>query len=134
MARYTAGENVSVGDFVRLSDTGHIADLVVRCSGLDPRCVGVAAENALSGQSFAVQPIERLDLAVAAAEPQPTDPLLQFFVYEHLPPALQGTSQPFCDLARRVVAEWPRNAERTVTLRKLLEAKDAAVRSRISVP
>lgn len=61
-----------------------------------------------------------------------TEPMLQWFQYAHLPPHLQDASRPFCDLATKVTAEWPRNAERTVTLRKLLEAKDAAVRSLIS--
>ena len=58
-----------------------------------------------------------------------TDPILQYFEYDHLPPALQGTSAMFADLARRIITEIPRSAERTVALRKLLESKDAAVRA-----
>lgn len=58
-----------------------------------------------------------------------TLPMLRFFHYSHLPPPLQGTSQPFCALARRIVDTLPANAERTVALRKLLEGKDAAVRA-----
>jgi hypothetical protein len=58
-----------------------------------------------------------------------TDPMLQFFEYGHLPEKLQEASRPFCDLAKHVAEGYPRNPERTVTLRKLLEAKDAAVRS-----
>lgn len=61
------------------------------------------------------------------------DPILQFFAYEHLPPRLQETSKLFGDLARELVSFLPRNAERTVALRKLLEAKDAAVRASIFV-
>lgn len=57
------------------------------------------------------------------------DPMLQFFVYEHLPSHLQAVSKPFGDLARQLVADLPRNPERTVALRKLLEAKDCAVRA-----
>ena len=57
------------------------------------------------------------------------DRMLQFFKYEHLPPHLQDASKPFCDLAARIVAQYPSNPERTVALRKLLEAKDAAVRT-----
>lgn len=53
----------------------------------------------------------------------------QFFVYAHLPWHLQEVSKPFCDLAQQVVDKLPRNPERTVALRKLLEAKDAAVRA-----
>ena len=57
------------------------------------------------------------------------DRLMQFFKYEHLPEQLQEVSKPFCDLAERIDTELPRNAERTVALRKLLEAKDCAVRA-----
>lgn len=58
------------------------------------------------------------------------DPILRFFHYAHLPPALQASSKPFCDLARHI-AKLPRNAERSIALRKLLEAKDAAVRAAV---
>lgn len=58
--------------------------------------------------------------------------IMQFFAYEHLPPHLQEVSQPFTVLARLIVAELPRNPERTVALRKLLEAKDAAVRAKLA--
>lgn len=57
------------------------------------------------------------------------EPIMQFFAYAHLPPALQAVSKPFGDLAGEVVKTLPRNPERTVALRKLLEAKDAAVRA-----
>jgi hypothetical protein len=60
--------------------------------------------------------------------------ILQFFVYAHLPPHLQEVSQPFWTLAEHLVKTLPRNPERTVALRKLLEAKDAAVRARIAKP
>lgn len=55
--------------------------------------------------------------------------LLQFFVYDHLPPRLAAVSKPFGDLANQIVDTLPRNPERTVALRKLLEAKDCAVRA-----
>lgn len=54
--------------------------------------------------------------------------MLQFFEYTHLPPHLQAASRPFCELAK-TIATGPQNAETTVALRKLLEAKDAAVRA-----
>lgn len=57
------------------------------------------------------------------------DHILRFFHYAHLPPQLQDRSRPFCDLARFLVNTTPRNPERTVALRKLLESKDAAVRA-----
>lgn len=71
------------------------------------------------------------------------DYLLQFFAYEHLPPHLQMVSKPFHDLAWAIVhgdnspesgtvtigSALPSNPERTAALRKLLEAKDCAVRA-----
>ena len=59
------------------------------------------------------------------------EPLLQFFQYAHLPVAAQAVSRPFCDLAMQVADTLPRNPERTVALRKLLEAKDCAVRAQL---
>ena len=70
--------------------------------------------------------------------------IMQFFAFEHLPPHLKLISKPFCDLARAIVEgdnsdvavtfgpPLPRNPERTVALRKLLEAKDAAVRAALA--
>lgn len=57
------------------------------------------------------------------------DKILRFFEFDHLPAHLQAVSRPFCELARTVAETLPYNAESAVTLRKLLEAKDAAVRS-----
>lgn len=57
--------------------------------------------------------------------------LLQFFEFAHLPEHLQSTSKPFYVLAYDICATTPRNPERTVALRKLLEAKDCAVRAKI---
>ena len=65
------------------------------------------------------------------AEQRAADPILRYFHYSHLPPFLQGASKPFCEIARHVIETLPRNAERTVALRKLLEAKDAAVRANV---
>lgn len=62
-------------------------------------------------------------------------PIMEFFKYDHLPERLQDISRPFAHLAWQIVG-WGidiqkrgRMAERAVALRKLLEAKDAAVRS-----
>ncbi len=57
--------------------------------------------------------------------------LLKFFKCEHLPPALQDVSKPFCELAHSV-ANRLTGPEATVCLRKLLEAKDCAVRAALS--
>lgn len=55
--------------------------------------------------------------------------LLQFFGYNHLPEPLQVVSKPFSQLAEHLDAVLPPSAETTASLRKLLEAKDCAVRS-----
>lgn len=77
---------------------------------------------------------------------EPAEHILQFFAYAHLPLHLQAVSKPFCELAIAMVSgdnvaetgtltfgsPLPRNAERTAALRKLLEAKDAAVRALVA--
>ena len=65
-------------------------------------------------------------------ETVPPEQIMQFFAYEHLPPHLQEHSRVFSVLAHTIIATVPRNPERTVALRKLLEAKDAAVRAVIA--
>lgn len=64
-----------------------------------------------------------------SADEVQVDHILRYFHYSHLPEVLQAKSKPFCDLARMIIDTTPRNPERTVALRKLLEAKDAAVRA-----
>lgn len=59
------------------------------------------------------------------------EPILQFFAFGHLPEKMQAVSQPFGELALMIARSLPRNPERSVALRKLLEAKDAAVRASI---
>jgi hypothetical protein len=57
------------------------------------------------------------------------DRMLQFFAYEHLRDDLRAISMPFGELAEHICETLPSNPERTVALRKLLEAKDCAVRA-----
>jgi hypothetical protein len=57
--------------------------------------------------------------------------ILQFFEYAHLPPHLQDLSAPFNALAHKLVTELPNCAETSAMLRKLLEAKDCAVRAKL---
>lgn len=70
---------------------------------------------------------------MAKKKPAPDEPaqehVMQFFAYAHLPERLQETSRHFAGLASRIVETLPRNPERSVALRKLLEAKDAALRA-----
>jgi len=63
-----------------------------------------------------------------------TSDLLQFFKYEHLPKHLQEISRPFGELAKHLNDTLPPNLEREAALRKLLEAKDCAVRSQLYKP
>lgn len=79
------------------------------------------AEDKLAAQGTPQQSPNAIDLATL-------DPMMQFFSYQHLPPRLQGASKLFHDVAANIVLNMPRNPERTVALRKLLEAKDAGVR------
>lgn len=55
--------------------------------------------------------------------------IAQFFSYAHLPQPLADISRPFAEMAQRMLQTLPRNPERTVALRKLMESKDAAVRA-----
>lgn len=57
--------------------------------------------------------------------------LMQLFKFEHLPASLQGTSKPFAELVVALDVALPNNLEKTTALRKLLEAKDCAVRALI---
>lgn len=59
------------------------------------------------------------------------EPIIQFFEWSHLPEHLQAVSKPFCKLAVQMFYNLPNNPERYHALRKLLEAKDAAVRARL---
>lgn len=60
-----------------------------------------------------------------------TTHLLSLFAYEHLPPSLQIVSKPFHDLACDMTAMLEDGPELSVALRKLVEAKDCAVRQRV---
>jgi hypothetical protein len=67
----------------------------------------------------------------------PNYPILQFFAYAHLPPHLQEVSKPFHDLAHGMQAQLSatvHQAELAAGLRKLLEAKDCAVRAAMGLP
>lgn len=59
--------------------------------------------------------------------PEPPE-IMRYFDTGHLPAHLKPASQPFHDLAHSLL-RLPDNGERAVALRKLLEAKDAAVRA-----
>ena len=58
--------------------------------------------------------------------------ILKYFKYDHLPEKLQQVSRPFCDLANVIDDIDGDCREKAVALRKLLESKDAAVRSALN--
>lgn len=59
-------------------------------------------------------------------------PIMKYFEYGHLPEPMRSQSAMFCSIAEKLVANYQDGddiAELVASLRKLLEAKDAAVRS-----
>lgn len=59
------------------------------------------------------------------------DRMLKWFAFAHLREDLQPISRPFYELASFLTGQCEPGPERTVALRKLLEAKDAAVRAKL---
>ena len=57
------------------------------------------------------------------------DQLTQFFSYDHLSPEKAEISKLFHDLNKTLVERLAPSPERTTAQRKLLEAKDCAVRA-----
>lgn len=58
-----------------------------------------------------------------------TQHLARFFTYDHLPTHLQAPSRVCHDAAAELIELLPDGPELTAALRKLLEAKDCAVRA-----
>lgn len=97
-----------------------------------PQTRRIAREKSTEGTRPTEQPPPLPEPPTAGANHN--EHIMQFFAFEHLPEHLQGVSKPFAMLAVMIVNTLPRNPERTVALRKLLEAKDAAVRARLAKP
>jgi hypothetical protein len=55
--------------------------------------------------------------------------MLKWFRFDHLPPKLADVSEPFGRLASKMDEDLPDGPEKSAGLRKLLEAKDCAVRA-----
>lgn len=60
-------------------------------------------------------------------------PIMRYFEHTHLPDPLQGVSRQFRLLGWWVEDNLPAGPEKSTALRKLLEAKDAAVRSALDL-
>lgn len=57
--------------------------------------------------------------------------IIRYFEHDHLPPELQEVAAPFHALAHKLVDMGLDGPELTAGLRKLLEAKDCAVRAKL---
>lgn len=57
------------------------------------------------------------------------NPIMKYFSFDHLPEKLQEVSRPFHATANWMDQNLPNSAEKSAGLRKLLEAKDCAVRA-----
>jgi len=55
--------------------------------------------------------------------------ILKYFEWGNLPAKLQPISRQFCELANHLEQELPDGPEKSVGMRKLLEAKDCMVRA-----
>lgn len=88
-------------------------------------------EPSPSGEAFVPAYGVPTDAELVARLDASDDWLAQFFQFTHLRGDLAEVSREFARLGLTVL-ELPRNPERTVALRKLLEAKDCAVRCRLA--
>jgi len=61
-----------------------------------------------------------------------TTGILRYFTYGHLRPELQVISKTFADQAHRMAGMLEDGPELTACLRKLLEAKDCAIRCAVN--
>lgn len=59
----------------------------------------------------------------------PSQELLRYFAYDHLPAPLKEISANCADVAEHMEDNLPDGPEKTMGLRKLLEAKDCFVRA-----
>lgn len=87
----------------------------------------VSGSSIQQGSPAPVVDLETVDFKALAQECG--DQLVKYFAFSHLKPELKAVSQHFAAVAFALVRDVPRNPERTVALRKMLEAKDCAVRA-----
>ena len=63
-----------------------------------------------------------------------TEHIRRYFTYGHLPPKLAKVARHFAITADLMIEWLPDGPELTACLRKLLEAKDCAVRAALDLP
>lgn len=100
---------------------------IARCGGIAncPTCRGEAAE-------WLSKYDESMILPLGNGEHKP-HPLMRYFAYKHLPTILATVSVSFYNLACKMDEHLPDSDQKKVALQKLLEAKDAAVRSALDM-
>ena len=114
------------------SNTGEAIPVVLHPDGMLVVPLAPAGyEASPSGEAFIPAAGAQSDSDLLARLGASGEYLAQFFRFVHLRAELAEVSREFARLAL-VVLELPRNPERTTALRKLLEAKDCAVRARLS--
>jgi hypothetical protein len=69
------------------------------------------------------------DAKPSSPPPDPRLKMMRWFGFDHLPERLRPISSPFAVLAQMLLETIPAGAEATEAMRKLLEAKDCAVRA-----
>lgn len=131
------GRELVVGDTVVL--VGTVRELAQ--SGQGARAtVDIPADGGIAPLTVDAKTVGKVEKDTVVGEP-PRDlkvleekisayPILRYFTYEHLPSHLQEISRPFSQLAWKLVlgVSWNK-VETEAALRKMLEAKDAAVRA-----
>lgn len=120
---------ISMPDVVCLTGPLDFADVIAQFNTRDSAFAALR-NNVARGDEPKLPLIHPAPTEVSA-ELMAENPILRFFAYAHLPTTLQLMSKPFFDLALFMVANLSPSAERTAALRKLLEAKDCAVRAAI---
>lgn len=98
------------------------AEQVPTCACGEPAAPGVVHRT--GAPCYYEQPV---------SQPSPL-PILRYFDFTHLPEPLRQVSAEFASLAMYVADYLPPGPEQRVALRKLLEAKDAAVRAALDLP
>jgi len=115
---------------VRDLDTGKILDNVEYADDEAGLCIVRVRHD--SGAPLRTVKMGRIKLEDKRIQEAPVEleRMLKWFDFDHLKDGdARGISAPFQALARIIVENVDRGPERTVALRKLLEAKDAAVRA-----
>ena len=95
----------------------------------DSEEIRIKTIHAAAQISDATQLLQQESRGGLPGSPLKAERMWAYFAFAHLPQPLQDVSRPFCDLAQQIIMTQPPTPERTVCLRKLLEAKDCAVRN-----